>query len=159
MPIVVQKEWYTKEQVQAEREKIFVFGDNLTREGTGGQAKACRGEPNTIGIVTKWDKYRNPGSYMYDSTYDINVKQITRDFEEIGKILGDRYKKNQIIVFPADGFGTGLANLSINAPRTLEFITKVTNYYLSVSHINQLDDELKALEKEIWPNGWHNYMR
>lgn len=159
MPIIVQQEWYTKEQVQAEREKIFVFGDNLAREGNGGQAKACRGEPNTIGIVTKWDKDRNPGSYMYDSTYEMNVSQITKDFEKVGEILGDRNRKDQIIVFPADGFGTGLANLKLNAPRTLEFVTKITNYYILVSHVNGLDEQITDMTKELWPNGYFNYMR
>jgi hypothetical protein len=43
----------TREMVQADRNTVYVFGDNVARHGLGGQAKAMRGEPNTIGVSTK----------------------------------------------------------------------------------------------------------
>ena len=39
--------------VRANRDKLFLFGDNLERRGFGGQAAAMRGEPNAVGIPTK----------------------------------------------------------------------------------------------------------
>ena len=51
--VVVQEEWYSIEQCRANPRAIYVFGDNLLRKGLGGQAKEMRGEPNTLGIVSK----------------------------------------------------------------------------------------------------------
>lgn len=39
--------------VRANRDKLFLFGDNLERRGFGGQAAAMRAEPNAVGIPTK----------------------------------------------------------------------------------------------------------
>lgn len=158
MPIIIQSQWYTKEQVMAEQDKVFVFGDNLARKGTGGQALACRGQPNTIGIVTKWDEKRNPGSYMYDTTLEINKSVIMQDFEKIFAIMRNKDDK-RTIVLPADGLGTGLANLKENAPLTLQFIKQVTEYAILTNQINELDTRLDALSKELWPRGYFNYTR
>ena len=51
--IVEKMAWITREIVQANPDKIFLFGDNLLRVGLGGQAGATRGEPNAVGIPTK----------------------------------------------------------------------------------------------------------
>lgn len=42
----------TKEYLDSNPNKIFVFGDNLTRRGKGGAA-ALRDCPNTYGFITK----------------------------------------------------------------------------------------------------------
>jgi hypothetical protein len=123
MPLLIQKHWFTKEEIQANPDKIYVFGDNESREGVGGQAKACRGQPNTIGIRTKRDKYRNTDSYWYDDTYNENITMVIKDFLKVLKAIDD----GKTVVFPLDGFGTGLANLKDNAPKTLEFIEFITN--------------------------------
>lgn len=159
--IIVQHEWYTKEQVRRERDKIFVFGDNLARKGTGGQAAACRDEPNTIGIVTKWDEKRNPGSYMYDTTLEINKVTVMEGFNKVLSMMRSnvRGEPDPIIVFPADGFGTGLANLASNAPETLQFITDVTAYIIKVDQVNRLDKEIKDEADRLWPGGYFSYVR
>lgn len=133
MPLVIQTDWYTKAQVRSNPETIFVFGDNLARKGTGGQAKACRDEPNTIGIVTKWDEKRNPGSYMYDTTLTLHRGVISSGFYEVESALRD----GKTVVFPADGVGTGLANLAQNAPQTLDFINRW------VERIKLYDEQLR----------------
>ena len=43
----------TRDIVQADRGAVFVFGNNTNAKGVGGQAKAMRGEPNSISIATK----------------------------------------------------------------------------------------------------------
>lgn len=125
MPIVIQKEYYTKEQVQANRDKWFVFGDNEERKGTGGQAKACRYEPNTIGIRTKRKPRQDADAYWTDETLDDNMSMIDEDFENVEGILTNT---DWTVIFPADGFGTGLANLKDNAPKTLEYIENWVAY-------------------------------
>lgn len=118
MPLIIQSDWYTTKQLRDNPDTIFVFGDNHQRQGTGGQAKICRFEPNTIGIVTKWDRFRNHGSYMYDQTYEYNVKVINDDMWVMQRALMLR----KTVIWPSDGVGTGLALLSTNAPKTLDFI-------------------------------------
>ena len=44
---------YTRKDIQADRSKVYIFGDNFARYGRGGQARECRGELNCIGIPTK----------------------------------------------------------------------------------------------------------
>lgn len=118
-PKIEYMNFITREIMQANPNKIFVFGDNDERRGHGGQAKEMRGEPNAIGIRTKKEAAHNPEtSYYTDSEYQENVKKILLDV----KLVMDEMKKGKTIVFPSDGIGTGLAKLSENAPRTLGFI-------------------------------------
>lgn len=128
MPIEV-VDWYTREDIQANPDKIYVFGDNDTRKGNGGQAKACRGEPNTIGIRTK--KYPGYGhDYMYytDEEYANNICKVSEDFIEVTMALAE----GKTVVFPKDGFGTGLAELSTRAPRTLAYIDGITQTIINI---------------------------
>ncbi|MBK6589930.1 MAG: hypothetical protein IPG22_16715 [Acidobacteria bacterium] len=50
---VLTMKWITRAFVREHRDRIFLYGDNLTRRGFGGQAAAMRGEPNVVGIPTK----------------------------------------------------------------------------------------------------------
>lgn len=107
------REWITKQMLRSEPDTLFVFGDNLARFGRGGQAKEMRGEPNTIGLPTK----RSPYQYLTDS--DINrIRVATHD--DIN-LLKWQLESGKIVVWPAAGIGTGLANLKIKAPSILKF--------------------------------------
>lgn len=52
MNIEIAHEPYTPELLRANREKIYVFGDNMKRYGKRGQA-VIRDEPNAFGVATK----------------------------------------------------------------------------------------------------------
>jgi hypothetical protein len=52
MPIIYQK-FIRRQDLRNNRDKFYVFGDNMQRIGYGGQARDMRGEPNAIGAVTK----------------------------------------------------------------------------------------------------------
>src|SRR3546814_11498570 len=52
MPIIVQKAWYTRAQLQSQPSDLFAWGDNLARVGgknnpRSGQAYACRDADRT----------------------------------------------------------------------------------------------------------------
>lgn len=128
MPLTVQKEWFTKEQIRANPKTWFVFGDNEMRQGTGGQAKPCRGEPNTIGIRTKRKPLTAPDAYWHDSDYARNKKLVTEDFY----VVYQKLRAGNKVIFPADGFGTGLALLEQNAPKTLAYIWGCYNSLVEV---------------------------
>ena len=86
---------------------IYLFGDNVRGVGLGGQAGEMRGEPNAIGIPTLW----LPGVFFSDDEYDKAVIHIDKRFKKAEE------SDKPIIVIPADGLGTGLAQLNTRAPR------------------------------------------
>lgn len=124
MPVIIQKEWYTKEQIQKDRSILFLFGDNAIREGTGGQAKVCRNEPNCIGVITKAKPDYQESSYLNDEYLMVNILNITRDFG----IIINHLKKGGTVIFPADGIGTGIAELEKRAPQTWEYLKCMWDY-------------------------------
>lgn len=94
---------------------IFLFGDNMLREGRGGQAREMRGEINTIGVPTKWRPTRRATAYFSDADWDyIGVQlSVKSAFVSAQMFLDAGFD----IVIPTDGLGTGLADLPHRAPR------------------------------------------
>lgn len=111
---------YSRELIEQTPAVIFVFGDNFERIGMGGQAAACRGLKNTIGIPTKRDPGVSKRSYLYDKDFPEWKKKSSNDLE----MLRIHLKNGRDIVLPEDGIGTGLAMLHMNAPMTLLYIEK-----------------------------------
>lgn len=83
--------------------------------GFGGQAAEMRGEPNTIGVPTKWSPERKATAYFTDDDrLDRNVwHAINGAFER----MRDALDAGRNVVIPADGLGTGLAELPTRAPK------------------------------------------
>jgi hypothetical protein len=104
----------TRADVRADKDKIFLFGDNLTGKGYGGQAKEMRGEENAVGIPTKKFPNNNPSAFFNDKELAANKKAIDKAFSRI--------PTGKIIVMPRAGLGTGLAQLSEKAPRTFAYL-------------------------------------
>jgi len=107
-------------EVQNNGDVLYVFGDNMERRGLGGQAKAMRGERNAVGVPTKWSPTWAPSAYFNaDSLGDHRIKAaIDEAFDRIPTHLqagGD-------VVMPADGLGTGLAELPQRAPEVHVYI-------------------------------------
>jgi hypothetical protein len=97
--------------LRAEPEARFVFGDNVLRRGRGGQAAEMRGEPNAIGVVTKWNPVMREASFFRDHDPDI-AEGVERDLRLIWRALKD----GRVVYFPTSGIGTGLADLPARAP-------------------------------------------
>ena len=100
---------YTREEIRANPDKVYVFGDNLDRRGLGGQAAEARGEPNAIGIPTKY----SPLDFLSDDDFDAWLPIAVSDCERIQKAQAE----GKTIVWPKDGIGTGLAALEKHAPK------------------------------------------
>jgi hypothetical protein len=105
---------YSIEDVQSNPDKIYVFGDNSERSGTGGQAQ-IRNNPNAMGIATKISPNNKPEAFMTDKSLSENKKLISSDIQKI-------LDTNKELVFPKDGFGTGLAKLKESAPKTYAYL-------------------------------------
>jgi hypothetical protein len=105
---------YSNADVKSNPDKIYVFGDNTQRTGTGGQAQ-IRNNPNAFGIATKLKPTNNADAFMSDKDLESNKQVIDSD---IAKIKA----QNKPLVFPKDGFGTGLAKLKEKAPQTYQYL-------------------------------------
>ena len=100
-------------------EYLFLFGDNDLKKGLGGQA-IIREYSNTIGIPTKKYPGRCEHHYYTDDEFETNCQKIDMCIYYICvKISSEKYNT---IVFPKDGFGTGLAELDKRAPKTFEYL-------------------------------------
>ena len=122
MPVLRQK-WITREDLKANRERLYVFGDNMIRSGRGGQAGAMRGEPNAYGIPTKWYPSMESSAFFkdYQFTSDSVIEWTLRGaFTHLTEVLTDGYT----VVIPADGLGTGLSRLPETAPGIAAYIDR-----------------------------------
>jgi hypothetical protein len=91
---------------------FYLFGDNFIQKGMGGQAKEMRGEPNAIGIPTKHKPTNEEDAFFSDMYYD----EISRRWRNIFAKVKAHKTNGHLIVIPADGIGTGLAQLETKAP-------------------------------------------
>ena len=112
MPIKFQK-WITRQDLRNNPDTYYVFGDNVMRIGLGGQAREMRGEPNAIGVVTKWAPGMEESDFFNDNDHKEFAPFIIADINAIFEL----YKTGHTIVFPSDGLGTGLSMLPTKAPR------------------------------------------
>ena len=112
------KQLYTQQLISNLPNDLFVFGDNMSRTGFGGQAKAVRGFFNAIGIPTKWAPSNMTASYFSDKDYAFVAPVIYGDFRKVELYLGQEKR----VWLPADGIGTGLADLRNKAPSILQLI-------------------------------------
>lgn len=113
--------WITRGCVRENRDRIFLFGDNLTQRGFGGQAAAMRGEPNVVGIPTKKLPSSSEEAFFTDAELEQNKEAIDQAFEHLSRIST---ATEQIIVIPANGLGTGRAQLESRAPLTFAYLQK-----------------------------------
>lgn len=128
MKQILFQKFIIRDDLRKFREVTYIFGDNDCRKGYGGQAKEMRGEPNSIGIRVKKRPSNDITAYYTDKEYSYNTEKIGEDFKKIVRDI----LMGRIIIFPADGIGTGLAKLNQFAPNTLEYIN---NYIKNLERI------------------------
>lgn len=73
-----------------------------------------RGEPNTIGVPTKWRPSRDQHAYFADHDWGLATvrEPIIEAFRRMEEVLAAGHD----LVIPADGIGSGLAMLPDLAP-------------------------------------------
>lgn len=110
--------YITRAQLQAAPETLFVFGDNMRERGFGGQAREMRGEPNAVGIPTKWEPSNSANAFFCNSDLAACKGLIDNRFLKLLRHL----QAGGNVVWPDAGIGTGLADLKSRAPRIWEYI-------------------------------------
>ena len=111
MPLIYQ-EHITRQDLQANPDRYYVFGDNVERRGYGGQAAAMRGEPNAIGIPTKWFPKMTPKAFFWDHQQPQIIPLIEPVYTRIIGLL----QAGSTVVWPSAGIGSGLSRLPVYAP-------------------------------------------
>lgn len=120
MSNVLKCKFYTRDLLREYPDYLFVFGDNMDRKGYGGQALACRGEPNAVGIPTKRSPTMADHAFFTDEDADVIIPVIENEFSKLFKHVANGKK----VVWPEDGIGTGLAQLPERAPTIYAYIMK-----------------------------------
>lgn len=90
---VIKQTWITREDLKANRDIVYVFGDNVARDGQRGLARQMRHEPNAHAISISWGPFE-PFSLL---TLEAAIAQIDSDFSA----LLDRQPR--LIVWPLIG--------------------------------------------------------
>ncbi len=117
MPIK-RMDWITRQDLRGNPEAVFVFGDNVERRGYGGQAAAMRGEPNAIGVATKWKPSMSAAAF-FDDSIECQVA-VMQDLKKVQ----DALDAGKTVYVPKDGIGTGLSRLFATAPNLDRFIKR-----------------------------------
>ena len=109
-----------RQDIQNNRQVLYVFGDNLERIGFGGQAKEMRGEVNSFGFATKRKvAHGTDDCYFHDGQYDL-PEILEEEFKRLCKSIAEN--DYHAVVLPLDGIGTGLSKLPEYAPKFLKKI-------------------------------------
>ncbi len=129
MPLYRQK-LIKRADLRANPTWTYVFGDNFERVGYGGQAREMRGEPNAFGIPTKW----SPVECFSDKPEELFFvfELWAGHFIALNGLL----QTGGVVVWPADGIGTGLARLEESAPRLWQILQAM----ISVLEENYLEE-------------------
>lgn len=136
MPIIIQSAWFTRRQLQAQPSSLFAWGDNLARAGgannpRSGQAFACRGEPNAVGLPTKKRPSTADSAFFTDEDFD----RVKPEIDSGMKRLVDHLLKGGTIHWPADGIGTGRADLARRAPRIWAYLERCRERLFTLGEI------------------------
>lgn len=133
---IERQKFIKREDVQANPDKIYLFGDNLHQTGYGGQAAEMRGEKNAFGIPTKIHPNNSPNAFFTDDDLLNNKIAINEAF---GKIA--RFAPDTVLVVPQDGLGTGLADLENRAPQTFAYLQeRLQNIGIGRTDVKQIEE-------------------
>jgi len=109
------KDFITKDICRKHKDFLYVFGDNMAGYGLGGQA-IIRNEPNSYGIVTKWEPTMSPAAFFSDT--DNEIAKVKRTLDELDELN----EKGKIIILPLNPVGSGYAKLDKYSPKVYKLI-------------------------------------
>lgn len=121
MALFTYQKFIKRQDLRDNLDTLYVYGDNVYKEGYGGQAAEMRDESNAVGVPTK----RAPCShspYCYLNDYDLENASINEAIRSPLTTLTHWLESGGKVVWPADGIGTGRAQLAERAPRIHELI-------------------------------------
>ena len=90
---ILRQTWTIRDDLRANRDVVFVYGDNVAREGHRGLARQMRGAPNAHPISISW----GPFDPFTHATADAAMVQILKDLEALYT------RAPSLIVWPLSG--------------------------------------------------------
>ena len=123
---------FTRDILRSRPADLFVFGDNMVGSGLGGQAKACREEPNAVGIPTKWAPALDASAFFIDTDFPT----VKAAIDQALLTLANHVKTGGTVVLPEAGIGTGLAQLSNRAPRIFTYLNRAFDRLREVDRLS-----------------------
>ncbi len=132
---------YSRAMLKARPDDLFVFGDNMLRQGLGGQAAECRGEPNAVGVPTKHKPSWDSDAFFSDADFTHVKPVIDAECRKLARHL----RQGGTVVLPADGIGTGRAKLSEKAPRIRRYLDRI------MGRLHEIAREMEAHPRETPP--------
>lgn len=141
--------YWTRKEVESQTDKVFLFGDNTddrvnTHYVPSRTQAVIRGLDNAIGIDTKKNRGTSESSYFTDTDFDIFKAQVD---EAIQRAINS----GKTIVIPADGIGTGKAELDKRAPKLFTYLQQRLDELknLNSSSPAQFDDSIDISEESV----------
>lgn len=130
MRIFLYHGYWDRQTVARDTKCVYLFGDNLADAASGyvlSRTQAViRGLPNAIGIPTKKTRGTDPNAYFTD-------KELTWFAFLVDVAIHKALESGKDIVIPADGIGTGKAQLKERAPECYECLVNRLNYLVKVA--------------------------
>ncbi|MEM7329956.1 MAG: hypothetical protein AAF437_14540 [Pseudomonadota bacterium] len=90
---VIKQSWITREDLRANPDVVYVYGDNVAREGQRGLARQMRHEPNAHAVSISWGPYE-PFSL---TTSEAAIVRIEED------LIALHDRKPLLVVWPLSG--------------------------------------------------------
>ncbi len=106
--------WTTRDDLRANRDIVFVYGDNVAREGQRGLARQMRGEPNAHPISISWTPFE---PFTHASAQEA-MEHITKDLEAL------QARATKLIVWPLGGLVPEFQTLPDEVNQHLRLETK-----------------------------------
>lgn len=105
---------YTLDTVNRHPDAFFVFGDNRQGWGRGPQSGQAiiRDAPNAIGIITKHEPTNKTDAFLYNEDASLFRMALERAEARLIPLL----EQGADVYWPADGLGTGRADMPNKAP-------------------------------------------
>ena len=122
--VIVANKWILPEDCILNPTDLFVFGDNLKRWGSAGQA-CIRTCTNAHGFATKHYPSMKPDSFFSDR--DEELHQILNE-EFIA--MHDAMAGYTRLVLPMDGLGTGLSAMPEHCPIAFDYMNSIFSVLL-----------------------------
>jgi len=129
MNIEIQKDWYSLEQCESNKNKLYVFGDNTIRKGNGGQA-SIRAATNSVGLATKLLPSISKDSYFSDQYEEFRI--VVNDLEKIIETFKDG--NYDTLVLPYDGLGTGLSKMPEKSPELYVWMNSLISEVFNIEY-------------------------
>ena len=129
MKVEIQKSWFSTTECEENKNKLYVFGDNMIRRGNGGQA-TIRDCTNSIGLATKRLPSMYEDSFFADREDEFRI--VEEDIERLLQIFNEG--DYDILVLPADGLGTGLSKMPEKSPNLFKYLNKSLEQKLNIEY-------------------------